>query len=104
MMFLIAALLLTASPEAAPAPAPPSGRIAALLAKSDGSTRAAAIKVRSVDEEYRILAALGLRPKSQALISDAGGTYDLLTATDPRTGAERQLWFDISSFFGHEFD
>jgi hypothetical protein len=27
----------------------------------------------------------------------------MLSARDPRTGAARDLWFDISSFYGHEF-
>jgi hypothetical protein len=46
---------------------------------------------------------LGLKPKMQSLVSDHGRMYDVLTVTDPKTGQERKLWFDINSFFGKEF-
>ena len=36
-------------------------------------------------------------------MSDHGRMYDVLTVTDPKTGQERKLWFDINSFFGKEF-
>ena len=39
----------------------------------------------------------------QALVTpDAHHAYDVLTATDG-SGASRDVWFDISSFYGHEF-
>jgi hypothetical protein len=108
-MSLIMSLLLAtaqesavppAPPPCAPAPAPASGRIARLLASADGASAATAYRVRSVREEYQILAALGLCPGSQGLTTVGRRTYDVLTALDPRTGAERELWFDISAFFG----
>lgn len=81
----------------------PSRRIAELVASADGATRATAIRVRSIGEEYEILDALGLCPNIQALMMPDGHPYDVLYAIDSRTGAERALWFDISSFFGQGF-
>ena len=86
-----------------PPPAAHEARIAALIASASGATAERAISVRNVPEEYEILGALGLCVQMQALIVQGGKHYDLLTAIDPRTGATRELWFDISSFFGHEF-
>jgi len=78
-------------------------RIATLIAGTDGLTRQTAFKVKSVDEEYQVLAALGLKAEQQDLImGDDGHPYDMLTAVDPRTGAKREVWFDIKSFFGKE--
>ena len=117
---LLPALLLAAQPapdkpqEAAPAaptncrpvPPPPSAderRVASLLAATDGITAARAFHVRSIREEYEIVGALHLCFTMQALVDQSGRPYDVLTTIDPRTGASRELWFDISSFFGHEF-
>jgi hypothetical protein len=88
---------------APPPPAADARRIANLLAATNGATAETAFHVRSVREEYQILGALGLCPEMQSLIQQGRHTYDMLSARDPRTGATRELWFDISSFFGHEF-
>jgi hypothetical protein len=121
-MPLILAILLAAAQPAdkpQPAPLPPAGasctpapppaagrqsRIASLLASATGASAQAAIRVRNIHEEYEVLGALGLCPRMQALVEHGRTAYDVLTAIDPRTGASRELWFDISSFFGHEFD
>ncbi|WP_088309098.1 DUF4919 domain-containing protein [Novosphingobium sp. B 225] len=80
-----------------------SKRLAKILAKSDGRTQATAYKVSSVADEYAIMRVLGLQSEQQALIIPKGKAYDRLTATDPNTGAKREVWFDISSFFGRGF-
>jgi hypothetical protein len=69
-------------------------RIAKIMSKGDGRTKESAYRVSSVKQEYQILAVLGLEPVSQALVID-DKSYDLLKARDPKTGAERDVWFQI---------
>ena len=103
----------TTEPVAAPAPASaeaPSAlptdlpkAVAKLLAKADGRTQDKAIKVRSIDQEYEVLRALGFVPDTQSLIVDKGKSYDMIEASHRQTGEKREFWFDISSFFGRGF-
>jgi hypothetical protein len=82
----------------------PTGRTAKILSKGDGLTRDTAFRVRSVSEEYAILRTFGLEAGKQSLVVGKNGkAYDVLTATDPRSGATVELWFDVSSFFGQGF-
>jgi hypothetical protein len=115
----ILAMLLAAAQPVAPAPdAPPTtlptpgctpsgrpaqGRIARMLAEADGSGADKAWRVRNIREEYQLVDALGLCPGGQSLMMNGNRPYDVLRAIDPRTGAERELWFDISSFYGRAF-
>ena len=75
------------------------GLIAAILSSGDGRTAASAYQVIGVDEEYVVLAVRHLAPKSQSLVNEKEGAFDVLTATD-EAGAEVQLWFAIGDFFG----
>ena len=75
----------------------PSKHIAKVLAANDGTTEQTAYKVRSVKDEYEVLAALKLTPKVQSLVMKKK-PYDLIEAAD-ETGATRKVWFDISSFY-----
>lgn len=93
----------TTSAQCTPSSTPPSRRIAQLLASTNGASAATAYRVRNIGEEYQILDALGLCPHIQSLVMPDNHPYDVLSAVDPRTGATRDLWFDIASFFGHEF-
>jgi hypothetical protein len=102
MLFAVLLLSLAAPPGPDAAP-PPSNAVQQPVQRSDGATAERAFKVNSVPEEYQIVRALGLKPKMQSLVSDHGRMYDVLTVTDPKTGQERKLWFDINSFFGKEF-
>ena len=72
--------------------------IAKILSRADGHSKEMAYKVSSVQEEYQIMRALGLTIRLQALVEDKK-PYDLFKAVDPATGAERDVWFDISSFY-----
>ena len=73
-------------------------------AARDGSSKELAIKVRSVDQEYKILRGMNLTVEQQALINDEDGrAFDVMTVLDPASGAKREVWFDITSFFGKEF-
>jgi hypothetical protein len=80
-----------------------SKRLLNILAKGDGQSPATAYKVRNVDEEYEILLVLGLEHKKQSLVTAGKKFYDCFTINDPKTGKEREVWFDISSFFGQMF-
>ncbi len=71
--------------------------IAKLLSRYDGQAAATAYKVRNVRQEYQILAAIGMSPERQRLVMQ-GGTFDVITAVHPQTGARRDIWFRISSF------
>jgi hypothetical protein len=95
------ALALSASTTFAQASLAPvaSKHIEKIMSKGDGASRATAYKVGSVRDEYEIVRLLGLETKRQALIVEKKA-YDLLTVVDPATGNERELWFDISSFYG----
>ncbi len=92
----IAAALICSTVEAEQTA--PSGRIAKILARSDGRSAETAYKVRSVREEYQVLAALGLEPGRQSLVVRKR-PYDVIEATDARTGMKREVWFDIGSFY-----
>jgi hypothetical protein len=102
-MIFIALLLAFAAPSTPDNAPPPSKHVQQLLQQTDGATAERAFKVNGVREEYEIVRALGLKPGMQSLLSDHGRMYDLLTVTDPKTGQQRKLWFDINSFFGKEF-
>ena len=102
MKRILAAALLLAMPTVVVAK-DKTDRIEKLIASTDGATKATAYKVKSVDEEYQILRALHLKPSQQDLvIGEDKHPYDMLTVV-AEDGAKRELWFDIKSFFGHEF-
>jgi hypothetical protein len=102
-MIFIALLLSLAAPSGPDTAPAPSKHVQQLLQQTDGASAERAFKVNGVPEEYEIVRALGLKPGMQSLVSDHGRMYDVLTVTDPKTGRERRLWFDINSFFGKEF-
>jgi hypothetical protein len=68
----------------------------------DGSSPEKAIIVDSIAEEYTWVRenCPGFAPSMQALVHHNGKPFDVLTLR-AATGAERQVYFDISSFFGH---
>jgi hypothetical protein len=101
--FLALALLLLVQPGVAFSRDKQADRIASLISATDGATKETAFKVKSVAEEYQILRALHCKAELQSLIiGDDNHPYDMLDVTAP-DGTRRQLWFDIKSFFGHEF-
>jgi hypothetical protein len=97
---LVALLALTSSvaiAENAP-PTSVSKHLAKILTRGDGNSEQTAYRVKSVHEEYELLAALGLKPGKQSLVLKKK-PYDVVEGTDERTGATREVWFDISSFY-----
>jgi hypothetical protein len=75
-----------------------SGHIAKIISRGDGRAPESAYKVASVHEEYEVMKALGLTPTLQALVIKKK-PYDRLSSVDPTTGLNRDVWFDISSFY-----
>lgn len=97
MAFALVGSVVSSQPVSSP-PVAVSKDVEKALSRADGESDRTAYKVKSVEEEYEILAALGLRPGSQSLVVGKK-PYDVIQASDPRTGATRQVWFDISSFY-----
>ena len=95
-LMALAVCVANAQPDASPTNIPK--QVMKIISRADGKSPETAFKVGSVREEYEVLMALGLTPKSQALVVKKK-PYDLLTAIDPSTGSEREVWFDISSFY-----
>lgn len=99
LIFAVFALVGSAANAQSSAPATTIPQhIAKIVSRADGKMPDTAYRVGSVQEEYEILKVLGLTSKSQALVVKKK-PYDVLTAVDPATGSERQVWFDISSFY-----
>jgi hypothetical protein len=71
-----------------------------VIASATGTGPDDAYRVVSVAQEYEVLRLLGLEMRSQALHVINGQPYDVLTVRDTATGAEREVWFDISRFYG----
>jgi hypothetical protein len=88
----LAAVAFTATPAAAKS-------IEKILASAGGTGPDDAYKVSSVEQEYRIAAALGLEVGRQSLNIDGKRQFDKLVCTDKKTGETRELWFDVTSFY-----
>ncbi len=71
-----------------------------VLASANGTGPQDAYSVRSVEQEYEILRMLGLERESQALHTIDGKPFDVITALDAQAQETRDVWFDISRFFG----
>ncbi len=93
-MALLAAALGSVSACVLPPDAP------TVLASASGTGPDDAYVVSSVAQEYEVLRLLGLEMQQQALHQINGKPFDVLTVSDPDTGETRDLWFDISRFFG----
>jgi hypothetical protein len=104
LALLLAPAFMVIAPAAQAQEVETSGRIAKVMKTGDGKSAETAYKVKSIGEEYQVVAALGYpRPEMQSLVFAKDKPYDVLTTTDPKTGEKVQIWFDISSFFGKGF-
>ena len=92
------ALLLGLLPGLAACALPPDAPT--VLASANGTGPDDAYVVYSVAQEYEVLRLMGLQSRSQALHRINGHPSDVITAVDPATGEEREVWFDSSRFFG----
>lgn len=79
------------------------GLLRSIVTDRDGKSPATAWQVISVDEEYFIMGVMGYRPGMQALVNQDGRVFDRMDVTD-RDGKQLVLWFDITAFFGREFE
>lgn len=71
------------------------GLVNSILTGADGKSAKTAYVVIDVAEEYALLRALGLNRGNQALRTEDGHKYDVLSVTDPKTNQAREVWFNI---------
>lgn len=99
---LALALLAALAPLASACVTPPDA--ASVAASAGGTGPDDAYVVQSVAQEYEILRLLGLEMEVQSLHVIDGKPFDVLEVRDPANGgAEREVWFDISRFFGRNY-
>lgn len=71
-----------------------------IFMSGDGKSRKTAYIVLRVNEEYDVLSLLGLQRDRQSLIpGNDGRIYDLIEATDVKTGEKHKVYFDITVIF-----
>lgn len=75
------------------------GLIRSIEKSGDGKTPATAFVVISTDEEYVLLNWMGLRATAQALVAQAGHSYDRMTAVNPKTNEKTDYYFNIDKPF-----
>lgn len=97
-MLIAATVLVATAGHAEEAKPAPSRHIAKIMARGDGRTPETAYKISGVEDEYQVMALLGLEVSSQSLVV-LGKPYDVLKATDAE-GRTRKIWFDVSKFYG----
>lgn len=79
------------------------GLIDSILKGKDGKSAATAYEVIYVPEEYALLNYLGYRRGSQALVTENGSKFDVLTVTDPKNNETLKLYFNIDTVWkGYE--
>ena len=75
------------------------------MVKNDkGTSPEKAILVQSVADEYRWVETYcpGFKVVTQSLIMDGDKPFDVLTVSSGEQDSERDIYFDISAFFGRE--
>jgi hypothetical protein len=73
-----------------------------IVNSGDGKTEQTAFIVISVHEEYVVLRQMGIFPGKQSLSQGKDGWYDVLTGK--KEGQDVTLYFNITKFYGKEFD
>lgn len=71
------------------------GILDSILRSGDGKSPDTAYKVIFVSEEYALLRSLGLQSEQQNLIDLGGHTFDVLTASGPKSKSVSKVWFSI---------
>jgi hypothetical protein len=77
------------------------GMLNSITGSGDGKSAKTAWLVISIEEEYFVLNAKGLRTSMQSLRLEDNKPYDVLSASG--AGGAQDVWFDIGLFFGKEF-
>ena len=73
-----------------------------IIASAGGSGPDDAYVVYSRAQESEVLALLGLTATGQELHLLNGRTFHVTAARNPQTNETRDVWFDISRFYGRE--
>ena len=71
------------------------GLFNSVLKSGDGKTPQTAFSVISINEEYKVLAASGLVPVTQALVHAQGSSFDRFDAKTNTTGDPVTLYFNV---------
>jgi len=79
------------------------GLARSISAGHKGTSASDAFVAVSVAEEYRSLFLLGWSSNGQSLVRQDGHVFDVFKVTDRKSGAAREVWFNIDLFFGKEF-
>jgi hypothetical protein len=66
------------------------------VGSGDGKSAATAWFTVNTSEEYFVIRILGLRPKSQALVTEGGHSFDKMTVIGEE-GTEASLWFNTDT-------
>ena len=79
------------------------GLINSIIDGKDGKSAKSAFEVIYVPEEYALLNYFGLRRGSQALVTENGSKFDILTVTNPENNETLKLYFNIDTVWkGYE--
>ncbi|MDQ3800875.1 MAG: DUF4919 domain-containing protein [Acidobacteriota bacterium] len=79
------------------------GLINSIIEGRDGKSAKTAFEVIYVPEEYALLNYLGYRRGSQALVTENGSKFDVLTVTNPENNETLKLYFNIDTVWkGYE--
>jgi len=76
------------------------GLIKSIMDSGDGASMETAYKVVTFLEQHAVFAVLEVAKGGQSLHSKNGRQYDKITVHDRETGETRELWFDVTAFFG----
>jgi hypothetical protein len=71
------------------------GLVNSVLKSGDGKTPPTAFSVISINEEYKVLAALGLAPVTQSLVNAQGSSFDRFDAKTKTAGDAVTLYFNV---------
>jgi hypothetical protein len=71
------------------------GLVNSIVVGKDGKTSETAFVVISTQEEYVVMRALGYTVGSQALLSERGHKFDVLSGTDQKTNQPVKIYFNI---------
>ena len=73
-----------------------NGLVQSILKSGDGKTAATAYVVISTDEEYAVLAELGIRRTRQALMEEKGQKFDRMDGIDQKSKERVTLYFNVT--------
>ena len=77
-----------------------NGLIKSIIQSGDGKSPETAFVVVLIEEEYAILAVLGIEHSGQSEMNVDGHSYDVFNGTDSRSGSPVEIYFNIDIPFG----